>query len=237
MTDSQVAVAVGAVDDRRAQAVSLLEQLLRTMEIPATLDAKDLPDGSVSIAVTPGVELPGVPLGRRSPVGDALQYLLNKLVNKPGTERRWIAVGLGAHPEPRGAKPPPPPRAPVASPVPLTNGSGAMPAARPPPPPRPASAARSSEPDERTLVTEADPALDAAARALAERSASSGRVYALVTLGALERGRVLKAADAVSAVSARAEGEGRLRRVVLTPDKLVPMPRQRLPVDDLPEDD
>ncbi len=62
-------------------------------------------------------------------------------------------------------------------------------------------------------------------------------MYALVTLGALERGRVLKAADAVAAVSARAEGEGRLRRVVLTPDKLVPMPRQRLPVDDLPEDD
>jgi hypothetical protein len=25
--------------------------------------------------------------------------------------------------------------------------------------------------------------------------------------------------------------------VVLTPDKIVPMPRQRLPVDDLPEDD
>jgi len=238
VTDSQVAVAVGAVDDRRAQAVSMLEQLLRAMEIPATLEAKDLPDGSVSIAVMPGVELPGVPLGRRSPVGDALQYLLNKLVNKPGTERRWIAVGLGGHPEPRGAKPQPQPRAPVASPAPVTNGSAAMPAARPPPPPRAAAApARSSETDERTLVTEADPVLDAAARALAERSASSGRVYALVTLGALERGRVLKAADAVPAVSARAEGEGRLRRVVLTPDKLVPMPRQRLPVDDLPEDD
>ncbi|MGZ6139731.1 MAG: hypothetical protein ACXWLA_03610 [Myxococcaceae bacterium] len=237
MTDSQVMVAVGAVDDRRAQAVSMLEQLLRTMAIPATLEAKDLPDGSVSIAVMPGVELPGVPLGRRSPVGDALQYLLNKLVNKPGTERRWIAVGLGGHPEPRGAKPQPQPRAPVPSPAPLTNGSGAIPAARPPPPPRVAAPARSSETDERALVTEADPALDAAARALAERSASSGRVYALVTLGALERGRVLKAADAVSAVSARAEGEGRLRRVVLTPEKLVPMPRQRLPVDDLPEDD
>ncbi|MGZ6077797.1 MAG: hypothetical protein ACXWK6_08320 [Myxococcaceae bacterium] len=236
MTDSQVMVAVGAVDDRRAQAVSMLEQLLRTMAIPATLEAKDLPDGSVSIAVMPGVELPGVPLGRRSPVGDALQYLLNKLVNKPGTERRWISVGLGGHPEPRGAKPQPQPRAPVPSPAPLTNGSGAIPAAGPPPP-RVAAPARSSETDERALVTEADPALDAAARALAERSASSGRVYALVTLGALERGRVLKAADAVSAVSARAEGEGRLRRVVLTPEKLVPMPRQRLPVDDLPEDD
>jgi hypothetical protein len=38
-------------------------------------------------------------------------------------------------------------------------------------------------------------------------------------------------------VSAHAEGEGRLRRVVLTPEKVVPMPRQRLPVDDLPDED
>ena len=70
--------------------------------------------------------------------------------------------------------------------------------------------------DERTLVTDEDPALDAAARVLAERSASSGRLYAVVTLGPLERGRLLKAADAVEGVSARAEGEGRLRRLVLT---------------------
>ena len=235
MTDSQVAVAVSAVDDRRTQALAVLEQLLRAMEVPATLEAKDLPDGSVSIAVTPGVEMPGVPLGRRSPVGDALQYLLNKLVNKPGLERRWIAVGLGGHPEPRGPKPA---RASVAAPAPMANGSGAAPAARPAPAPRPAApAARSVETDERSLVTEEDAAFDAAARALAERSASSGRVYAIVTLGAVERGRLLKAADTVPGVSARAEGEGRLRRLVMTPDKVVPMPRQRLPVEDLPEDD
>ena len=236
MTDSQVAVAVGAVDDRRAQAVSTLEQLLRTMEIPATLEAKDLPDGSVSIAVTPGVDLPGVPLGRRSPMGDALQYLVNKLVNRPGTERRWIAVGLGGHPEPRGTKPP---QRPAVAAAPVTNGSGAVAvsAARSAAPPRPAAPPRSSETDERALVLDADPAFDASARALAERSASSGRVYAVITLGALERGRLLKAADTVVGLSARAEGEGRLRRLVLTPDKVVPMPRQRLPVDDLPEDD
>lgn len=235
MTDSQVAAAVGAVDARRAQAVELLEQLLRTMEIAASLDVKDLPDGSVSIAVMPGVELPGVPLGRRSPVGDALQYLLNKLVNRPGLERRWIAVGLGAHPEPRGQKATR--SAPVAAPVTMTNGNGVPAASRPVPPQRAGSQARSVEADERSLTSDADPEFDAAAQELAERSASSGRVYAIVTLGAVERGRLLKAADAVAGVSARAEGEGRLRRLVLTPDKVVPMPRQRLPVEDLPEDD
>jgi len=235
VTDSQVAVAVQAADDRRTQAVALLEELLRAMDVPATLDAKDLPDGGVSIAITPGVELPGVAPGRRSPLGDALQYLLNKLLNKPGQERRWIAVGLGGHPEPRGTRPARPP----VVPAPMTNGSGAVSAARPPAsaPPRPAPPTRTAEVDERTLVAEEDPAFDAAARALAERCASSGRVYAVVTLGAAERGRLLKAADAVPGVSARAEGEGRLRRLVLTPDKVVPMPRQRLPVDDLPDDD
>ena len=233
MTDSRVAVAVETADDRRAQAVAFLEQLLRAMDVPATLETKDLPDGSISIAITPGVELAGVVTGRRSPLGDALQYLVNKLVNKPGQDRRWVAIGLGAHPEPRGQKPPRPPAA-----APMTNGSAPpAPVARPAPPARPAPQARPQDVDERTLVTDADAPFEAAARALAERSVSSGRVYAVVTLGATERGRLLRSTDAVEGVSARAEGEGRLRRVVLTPDKIVPMPRQRLPVDDLPEDD
>ena len=129
MTDSRVAVAVEAVDDRRAQAVAVLEQLLRAMDVPATLETKDLPDGSISIAVTPTVELAGVASGRRSPLGDALQYLVNKLVNKPGQERRWVAIGLGAHPEPRGQKPARPAAPPPAA---MTNGNApTAPSARP----------------------------------------------------------------------------------------------------------
>jgi len=233
VTDSRVAMAVEGSDDRRAQAAAVLEQLLRAMDVPATLETKDLPDGGISIAVTPGVELAGVVAGRRSPLGDALQYLVNKLVNKPGQERRWVAIGFGAHPEPRGQKPA---RPSSPAPAPMTNGSAA-PLARPASVPRPAPAPRPQDVDERTLVTDTDAPFEAAARALAERSVSSGRVYAVVTLGALERGRLLRSTDGVEGVSARAEGEGRLRRVVVTPDKVVPMPRQRLPVDDLPEDD
>ena len=122
--------------------------------------------------------------------------------------------------------------------TPMTNGSAPPPSlARPAATPRPAPASRPQDVDERTLVTDADAPFEAAARALAERSVSSGRVYAVVTLGAMERGRLLRSTDGVEGVSARAEGEGRLRRVLVTPDKVVPMPRQRLPVDDLPEDD
>jgi predicted RNA-binding protein Jag len=235
VTDSQVAVAVQAVDERRAQAVSVLEQLLRAMDVPATLETRDLPDGSISIAVTPGVELAGIVPGRRSPLGDALQYLVNKLVNKPGQERRWVSVGVGGHPEPRGPKPARPQPAPAPA---MTNGSAApAPAPRAPVAARPAAPARAAETDERSLGGEDDAALDAAARGLASRSASSGRIYAVVALGAIDRGRLLRAADGVDGVSAHAEGEGRLRRVVLTPEKVVPMPRQRLPVDDLPDDD
>jgi predicted RNA-binding protein Jag len=233
VTDSRVALAADVVDDRRTRALEMLGQLLRTMDVPATLDARDLPDGSLSISVQPEVELPGVPLGRRSPLGDALQYLLNRLVNRPGAERRWIAVGLGGHPEPRAPKPP---RAPVP-PAPLLNGDGAAPG-RTSAPPRSAPAARPpAEADERTLPAEADPVLDAAARDLAERCASSGRVYAVVALSPAERGRLLRAADVVPGVNGHAEGEGRLRRLVLTPERVVPMPRQRLPVDDGPDGD
>lgn len=231
MTDSQVARAVVAVDERRTQAVAVLEQLLRAMDVPATLEVKELPDGSLSIAVSPGVELPGVAMGRRSPLAEALQYLVSRLVNKPGQERTWFAIGLGGHPEPRGARPARLPAVPAAA---VANGA---PPARSPPPQRVVTAARVSETDERTLVTEDDPALDAAARALAARCASTGRVYAVVTLGPVERGRLLRAADEVPGVSGRAEGEGRLRRLVLTPDKVVPMPHRRLPVEDLPDDD
>src|SRR5262249_49096751 len=160
--------------------------------VPATLETKDLPDGSISIAVTPSVEIAGLVLGRRSPVGDALQYLVNKLVNKPGQERRWVAIGLGGHPEPRGQKQPRPAQAAAPSAPVVTNGSGApAPAPRAAPAARPAAPARSQDVDERTLVVDEDAGFDAAARGLAGKAVSSGRIYAVVTLGSMERGRLL----------------------------------------------
>jgi predicted RNA-binding protein Jag len=232
-----VAVVIRPDEERRDRAVSVLEQLLRAMEVPATVEAKDLADGSISIAVLPGVELQGVTAGRRSPMGDALQYLVNKLVNRPGQERRWVAIGIGSHPEPRSARPA---RAPVAAaPVvsaPAVNGT-AVASPRPAPAARPASSPRAADVDERALELPDDPAFDAAARSLAERSASTGRLYAVVAMPTEGRSRLLRATDGVAGVTARVEGEGRLRRVVLTPEKLVPMPRQRLPVDDDADED
>ncbi|WP_245919826.1 hypothetical protein [Melittangium boletus] len=105
--------------------------------------------------------------------------------------------------------------------------------------PAPAKAvpARPVEADERTLDVVEEPSLREAARVLAEKSASLGRTYALVTMKSEDRARVLKAVGEVPGLKVSCEGEGRNRRVVFTPDKLAPLPkRSMLPADD-DEDD
>src|SRR5208283_1973242 len=92
--------------DRPAEAAAVLRELLRLADVPATLDVKDTADGSISIALQLGVELPGVMLGRRGTFVDALQFLVNKLTHRPGSERRWVSLGVGEHPPPRGPRPP-----------------------------------------------------------------------------------------------------------------------------------
>ena len=49
----------------------------------------------------------------------------------------------------------------------------------------------------------------------------------------LSRRTLLKAAGGAPEVAVKVEGEGRNRRVVLTPAKPIPLPRQRLPVEDI----
>ncbi len=92
--------------DKKAWALAVVQDLLELMAFPATLDVKDAADGAVSVALHPVGEYPGVTPGKRSQVIDALQLMVNKAVNRPGTERRWINLGLGAHPEPRGQQQP-----------------------------------------------------------------------------------------------------------------------------------
>ena len=74
-----------------------------------------------------------------------------------------------------------------------------------------------------------DLALAAAARSLAEKSAALGRFYAIAAMKQEDRARVLKGASGVAGVRVGAEGEGRSRRVVYTPDKPTPMPKRAIP--------
>jgi hypothetical protein len=216
--------------DRPALAASVLTEMLRLADVPAKLDVRDGPDGGISIALLLGAEVPGVTSGRRGTFVDALQFLVNKLTHRPGSERRWVSLGIGDHPPPRGPRPP--------RPAPDANGvaRAAPPVTRGPAAPRPQSAplqppARPPPPDEPVLEVSEDGELTLAARALAEASARTGRFYGLVALSAEDRARVLRAVADVSGVKASAEGEGRLRRLVFTPANPVPMPRRLHPLE------
>ena len=65
---------------------------------------------------------------------------------------------------------------------------------------------------------------------MAEASATTGRFYAVVALSAADRVRMLRAMTGVAGVRAAVEGEGRLARLVLTPDRPMPMPKKAHPL-------
>ncbi|NBD12831.1 MULTISPECIES: hypothetical protein [Corallococcus] len=243
--------------DFRPRVERLLGDILGLMGFPARLDLQDASDGSLSVALHFESGAPqGVEPGKRSQVLDSLQFLLNKMLHRPGVERRWVMLGAGAHPEPRprrdagqpapvaaptaavaqvaAAAPAQPARAaapaPVAQPQPNARGGqrGGQPVAKAAPAP-----AKGAEADERSVQVEEDPVLREAVRRLAEKSASLGRFYAFAAMKTEDRTRVLKAVEGVEGVKVAAEGEGRNRRVVFTPAKPAPMPKRSL----LPDDD
>src|SRR3954470_14438504 len=101
---------------KRAKTQEVLEEVLRKMELSGRTDVKDGADGGISVALFVEGEVPQGQ-GRRSNFVDAIQFLANKIVNRPGTSKRWISIGLGARPDPR----PPreqqrPPQAPAQAP-------------------------------------------------------------------------------------------------------------------------
>ncbi|MCP3137113.1 hypothetical protein LXT23_07170 [Pyxidicoccus sp. QH1ED-7-1] len=232
----------------------LLGDILGLMGFPARLEMQDAADGNLSVALHfEAGPPPGVENGRRSQVVDSLQFLLNKMMHRPGVERRWVVLGAGAHPEPRQRREPQQPQAAqAAAPAPVQ-------AAPAPAAPRPAPQAAAQAPvkaaqaqqrgaqaqparsapvtkvdsDERSMTVEEDAALREAARKLAEKSASLGRFYALAAMKLEDRARVVRAVEGVGGVKVTAEGEGRNRRVVFTPEKPAPLPKRAL----LPDDD
>jgi predicted RNA-binding protein Jag len=229
---------------KREQAEKFLTEVLKLLDVTARLELKDLPDGGISIALFFEGEVPGVQNGKRSHLIDSLQFLANKVVNRPNTERRWITLGVGGHAPPRAPAPVAALPAPVAAPVP--NGGGASlavakpiaaspPAVKPPPQTRPAPvravpspAAAASVNDESKLEVTPDPKLEALAQLLAKKSATLGRVYAIAPMKPEDRARIMRAAAGVPGVTVRCEGEGRSRRLVFQPEKPTPMPKKAI---------
>ncbi|XXF78167.1 hypothetical protein P2318_34765 [Myxococcaceae bacterium GXIMD 01537] len=235
MSEPQTPSPAPAGAEFRARVERLLTDILGLMGFPARLDFKDAADGSLSVALHfEAGPPPGAEPGKRSQVVDSLQFLLNKMLHRPGVERRWVLLGAGVHPEPRAAKKEPAVAAPQqAAPAPAPKPAAAArpaPAAKPAPAPAPV---KRGEPDERALEVAEDAELREAARRMAEKSARLGRFYALAAMKPEDRARVLKAVDGVAGVRVSGEGEGRNRRVVFTPDKPAPLPkRSLLPADD-----
>lgn len=240
----------GTGGDTRARVERLLTDILGLMGYPARMEFQDASDGSLAVALHfEASSPPGVENGKRSQVVDSLQFLLNKMLHRPGAERRWVLLGAGVFPEPRPRKepqaavaapgpngaaaqrPPAPPKAPAApAPAPAAPPPKA---ARPAPAPAAAPPPRRAEGDERTVEVTEDAILKEAARQLAGKSASLGRFYAIAAMKLEDRARVLKAVEGVAGVAVTGEGEGRCRRVVFTPAKPAPLPRRLL----LPDDD
>src|SRR5438132_1092745 len=101
------------------------------MEYPARLDFKDAEDGSLAVAMHFTGETPqGIAAGKKSYLVDSLQFLLNKCINRPNTERRWVSLGVGGFPEPRANKPQgPAPVAAAAAPAPAASNGAPRPVA------------------------------------------------------------------------------------------------------------
>jgi len=213
--------------DKRTWAREVLTDVLKLLEIPAKLELKDAPDNGIAVAVMLDSEVAGLPSGKRSSILDALQFLSNKIVNRPNSERRWISIGIGGFPEPRPAGPAPKPAAPPQAPA--ARPPSAPPAGKPVAAPR---AAPAQEADERTATVPPMPEVAALGKLLAEKCAQFGRHYAVVTLPLAERANLVKGAEPVAGLKVKAEGEGRNRRIVFTPDKPTPMPKRAFPVDD-----
>ncbi len=241
-----------ASPERKAQVETLLKGILEHMAYPARLELKDMPDGGIGVAVHFEGDLPGITPSKRSWLVDCIQFLVNKSLNRPNLEKRWVTLGVDAFPEPRGQRPEPQaqPQPAAAQPrrlEPVKNqaqvkgpppGRGQTPArAQEPRQPAPRNDGRGQHVDEHKLEPAEDPVVTRVFTALAEKAAKSGRLYAVMALSVDDRARALKAISKVKGVSAKVEGEGHWRRLTLTPEKLVPLPTRQQVMPDYDEEE
>ncbi len=236
MSEPAVAAAVvpplAGAADKRAQVEQLLADILRLAEWPARVELRDGADGGIAVAVHFDGEVPGVTAGKKSYLVDSLQFLVNKVVNRPGVEKRWVTLAVGGFPEPKAPQPSAPPApAPKAS-APKGQGAQGGKAPKPVTAAKPAPAPR----DEEAADVAVAPEWSALGALLSGKSVKHGRQYAVMMLGGSERAQLVKAGQA-GGVKVRVEGEGHFKRVAFTPDKATPMPRKMQFPDDDGDDD
>ena len=218
-----------AAVEKQQQVEKLLGDILTLMEFPARLDFKDLSDGSLAVAMHFTGETPaGVTAGKKSYLVDSLQFLLNKCINRPNVERRWITLGVGGFPEPRTQQPQQQPKVPNGPAAPAPAAAAPKPQQSAPRPP--SKPARAPEVDEAAREVAADPAVVALGKLLAEKSARLGRAYGIGMMLPDDRTRVLQGAKDAKGTTVRVEGEAHFRRVAFVPAKATPMPKRNVAV-------
>jgi predicted RNA-binding protein Jag len=211
-----VSEVAAAVLDKRAQVEQLLGEIFRLADWPARLELKDAADGGIAVAVHFDGEVPGVTAGKKSYLVESLQFLVNKVVNRPNAEKRWVTLGVGGFPEPKVV---------AVAPAPAPSA--------PPKPSVPKKAARDEEAEPEVQIS---PEWKAIAAALAAKAVKHGRTYAVMSLEGGDRSQLVKA-GAASGVKVRAEGEGHFKRVAFVPEKETPMPRKMQFPDDEEDDE
>ena len=195
--------------EKRAYVSQVLSDLLRLMgqgDVPLEFEERE--DGQLAVALCIACEdsplyVNGTP--KRSPLLNALQFLLNRLLKRTGENLQTPApapskVLLGVNGFPKRPSPP--------HPVPAESADASL---------EEASASPSCEKAE---------AISTLAAMLAQKCATHGRVYAVLLLGAAQQACMRQAASKTSGLSAFSEGEGHWSRLVFAPNKPVPMPQK-----------
>lgn len=191
---------VGPAPEKAAKALEVAKALVEKMAMRATVEVRDDErDIVVTISEVEGsTDVADMLGGSRPPAVPSLQFLLNKIVNRFPEGRKHIVVeapSVGVRlAERRAARP-----APAAK-----GGAPAVPVPRvdQPPPPLPA---------------DVDPALATAARALAEKSRTLGKVFTIHPMSAADRRAVHATVTGLQGVQTVSEGDGLYRKIHIVP--------------------
>jgi len=195
--------------EKRAYVARVLSKLLHLMgqgEVPLEFEERE--GGQLAVALhIPSGDSPLKPQAeqRRSPLLNALQFLLNRLLKR----------------ESEG-----PPSAPVSGKVLL--GIDGFPPGHPPKGPPQEALADSLPPEGVPLAPPCKKAeqMSCLAHMLAQKSLSHGRIYAVLLLSQPQRTCMQQATSQADGLRVFSEGEAHWGRLVFEPEKAVPMPQK-----------
>jgi spoIIIJ-associated protein len=196
-------VPYGPAPEKAARAEEVARGLLERMGVDAQITVRD-EDRDIVVVIEEAegkTDVQEVLGGSRPPAVPALQFLLNKIVNRFPDDRKHISIEAPSVPK-RAPKVRSRDDAPAAS----------------------SNAARSEMPTLDALKSQVDPELDPdlveLAYEVAQKALSVGKVLTIHPMQAADRRTVHQAVTALPGVQTQSEGEGLYRRMHIVPDGL-----------------